>query len=73
MAVNVYMVFFLAANPVSFRKYLWVYCIVCFGVPALPAIVLLVLRPRKNGPIYGNATVSFPLPQQISRLGRCMI
>lgn len=56
MAINVYMVFFLAANPVSFRKYLWVYCLICFGAPALPAIVLVSVRP-KGGPIYGNATV----------------
>lgn len=57
MAVNVYMVFFLAANPNSFRRYLWLYCLVCFGAPALPALICLILRRDSRG-IYGNATVS---------------
>jgi hypothetical protein len=58
MAVNVYMVFFLAANPVSFRKYLWVYCVICFGAPALPAVILLFIHDQGKGSVYGNATVS---------------
>ncbi|KAH8905256.1 family A G protein-coupled receptor-like protein [Coniochaeta sp. PMI_546] len=57
MAVNVFMVFFLAANPTSFRQYLWVYCLVCYGAPALPAIVLLLIRGDPRGPVYGNATL----------------
>lgn len=56
MAVNVYMVFFLAANPNSFRQYLWIYSLVCFGAPALPALICLILRKDSRG-IYGNATV----------------
>lgn len=63
MAINVYMVFFLAANPTSFRQYLWIYCLVCYGAPALPAIVLLLIRGNPRGPVYGNATVS-PLSQE---------
>jgi hypothetical protein len=58
MAVNVYMVFFLAASPTSFRQYLWIYCVICFGAPALPAVVLLLIRGDPRGPVYGNATVS---------------
>lgn len=58
MAVNVWMVFFLAANPTSFRQYLWIYCLVCYGTPALPAVVLLLIRGNPKGPVYGNATVS---------------
>lgn len=61
MAVNVWMVFFLAANPTSFRQYLWIYCLVCYGAPALPAVVLLLIRDDPKGPVYGNATVS-PTP-----------
>ncbi len=38
-AINVFAVFFYAASPNSFRKYLWVYALVCFGLPALPAII----------------------------------
>ncbi|OHE98446.1 G-protein coupled receptor [Colletotrichum orchidophilum] len=58
MAVNVYLVFFAGANPSSFRRYIGVYCAICFGFPLVPAIVCLVVRPR--GPqdlIYGDATI----------------
>ncbi|KAG7141184.1 Cyclic AMP receptor-like protein A like [Verticillium longisporum] len=56
MAVNVYLVFFFGASPASFRQYLWVYCVICFGGPFIPAIVLLLARP--NGQMmYGNATL----------------
>ncbi len=58
MAVNVFMVFFFAANPTTFRRYLWVYCVVCYGAPMVPAIVCLCIRNDPKGPIYGNATVS---------------
>jgi hypothetical protein len=59
MAVNVYMVFFLTANPNNFRQHLWVYSIICFGLPAVPAIICLVYAPNGKQ-IYGNATVSRP-------------
>ncbi|KAK1595521.1 G-protein coupled receptor [Colletotrichum navitas] len=58
MAVNVYLVFFAGASPSSFRRYLWVYCVVCFGFPLIPALICLFLRP--NSPtdyIYGDATL----------------
>ncbi|KAB5551035.1 hypothetical protein GE09DRAFT_1222845 [Coniochaeta sp. 2T2.1] len=57
MAVNVWMVFFLAANPTSFRQYLWIYCLVCYGAPALPAVTLLLIRGDPRGPVYSNATL----------------
>ncbi|KAL1860730.1 hypothetical protein VTK73DRAFT_7201 [Phialemonium thermophilum] len=57
MAINVYMVFFMAANPNSFRQYLWLYCLICFGAPATPALVCLVIRKSPRGLIYGNATL----------------
>ncbi|KAH0430140.1 g-protein coupled receptor [Colletotrichum camelliae] len=58
MAINVFLVFFAGANPSSFRKHLWVYCLVCFGIPLIPALSLLLLRP--DGPddlIYGDSTL----------------
>lgn len=70
MAINVYMVFFLAANPTSFRQYLWVYCLICFGAPAVPALILLTIRNDPRGPVYGNATVSAPPRPSVPRL-RC--
>ncbi|KAK3362375.1 hypothetical protein B0T25DRAFT_512596 [Lasiosphaeria hispida] len=56
MAVNVYLVFFFAANPNSFRRYLWLYSLICFGFPALPAFICLFYMPNGDR-IYGNATL----------------
>ncbi|KAK4672747.1 hypothetical protein QC763_105770 [Podospora pseudopauciseta] len=56
MAVNVYMVFFMAYNPNNFHRHLWMYCVVCFGVPAVPAVVMLFHRPG-DVHMYGNATL----------------
>jgi len=57
MAVNVFMVFFFAASPNSFRKYLWLYSLICFGLPALPAVICLFYTPTQEH-IYADATVS---------------
>ncbi|PNY23205.1 Cyclic AMP receptor-like protein A [Tolypocladium capitatum] len=57
MAVNVFLVFFYNANPASFRRYLWVYCLVCFGGPMIPAIVLISIRGDPRGPVYGDAAL----------------
>lgn len=56
MAVNVFLVFFFAANPNSFRSYLWLYCLICFGLPGLPALICLFYAPNGRK-IYGNATL----------------
>lgn len=57
MAVNVYLVFFFNANPSTFRRYLWVYCVLCFGGPAISAITLISIRGDPRGPIFGDAVV----------------
>ena len=57
MSINVYLVFFHNVNPASFRKYAWIYCIVCFGGPCVPAIVLIAIRDDPKGPIFGDASV----------------
>lgn len=64
MALNVYLVFFHAKNPNSFRRYLWVYCVCCYGIPMLLAVSLLAysyhnLGDPSQSPVYGNATVSW--------------
>lgn len=59
MAINVYLVFFWSTNPTSFRKHLWIYCAICFGVPAVPAFICLFYRPG-GAYIYGDAIVSSP-------------
>lgn len=57
MAVNVFLVFFNNADPAMFRKFTWVYVVICFGGPMLPAIILLSIRDDKRGPVYGDAAV----------------
>lgn len=58
MAVNVYMVFFFSANPKSFLRYWWAYFIVCYGIPFIPSLWLLIVRGGDGQKVYGNATVS---------------
>ncbi|KAK8027266.1 g-protein coupled receptor [Apiospora marii] len=57
MAVNVYMVFFFAANPNSFLGYWWAYFCICYGIPFIPAVWLLVARGEDRTQVYGNATL----------------
>ncbi|KAI1491819.1 hypothetical protein F5X96DRAFT_668300 [Biscogniauxia mediterranea] len=57
MAVNVYMVFFFSANPKSFLRYWWAYFCVCYGIPLIPALWLLVVRGSDGQNVYGNATI----------------
>ncbi|KAI8962743.1 hypothetical protein F5Y11DRAFT_347256 [Daldinia sp. FL1419] len=57
MAVNVYMVFFFSANPKSFLRYWWAYFLVCYGVPFIPALWLLVVRGSDGQIVYGDATI----------------
>ena len=58
MAINVYMVFFFGANPKRL-SYWWAYCLICYGVPLIPALWLLLLRAEDGGRVYGNATVGY--------------
>ncbi|KAH6608449.1 cyclic amp receptor a [Trichoderma cornu-damae] len=57
MAFNVFLVFFNNANPAAFRKRIWIYCIVCFGGPLVPAIVLVSIHDDAKGPVFGNASL----------------
>ncbi|KAI0102924.1 hypothetical protein GGR51DRAFT_550194 [Nemania sp. FL0031] len=57
MAVNVYMVFFFSANPNSFLRYWYVYCLICYGIPLIPALWLLLVRNGNGGGVYGDATI----------------
>jgi hypothetical protein len=58
MAINVFLVFFFRTSPDSFRRWWWVYCIVCYGGPFIIALSLLFVRQEGRGPVYGGATVS---------------
>ncbi|KAM0563446.1 hypothetical protein ACHAPJ_001167 [Fusarium lateritium] len=57
MAINVFLVFFCNADPRVFRKYAWLYCVICFGGPFIPAITLISIRDGPKGFIFGDATL----------------
>jgi hypothetical protein len=56
-AVNVMLVFFFRFNAEQLRRLNLYYWIICYGVPAIPAIFSLIYK--KDGKhMYGDATVS---------------
>ncbi|KAJ6780412.1 hypothetical protein PWT90_02299 [Aphanocladium album] len=57
MACNVFLVFFCNVDPTTFPRYIWVYCLVCFGGPLIPAITLISIKDRSRGPVFGDATL----------------
>ncbi|KAI9158180.1 Cyclic AMP receptor-like protein A [Paramyrothecium foliicola] len=57
MSLNVFLVFFCNVNPASFRKYTWLYCLVCYGGPLIPAVTLVSIRGDPRGPIFGSAAL----------------
>jgi len=57
MAVNVYLVFFRRYDASRLKKLYWVYGVLCYGLPFIPAMVCLLLKVRNKGKMYGNATL----------------
>lgn len=58
MAFNVFLVFFFRTSPDAFRKWWWLYCLICYGGPFIIALSLLLVRSPDRGLVYGQATVS---------------
>lgn len=58
MAINVFLVFYFRTSPDSFRRWWWVYCLICYGGPFVIALVLLLIRDSPKGLVYGDAVVS---------------
>jgi hypothetical protein len=58
MAVNVYLVFFRRYDPIRLRRLHWVYGVLCYGLPFIPAMFCLFYKDKKRGKMYGDATVS---------------
>ncbi|EJP69170.1 G-protein coupled receptor [Beauveria bassiana ARSEF 2860] len=58
MACNVFLVFFCNVDPAMFTRYIWAYCVVCFGGPLIPAITLISINDRSRGPVFGDATTT---------------
>ncbi|CAG7564080.1 unnamed protein product [Fusarium equiseti] len=57
MAFNVFLVFFFRTSPDSFRRWWWVYCLICYGGPFAIAIALLLVRNPNRGLVFGQATI----------------
>ncbi|KFA77881.1 hypothetical protein S40288_02530 [Stachybotrys chartarum IBT 40288] len=56
MAVNVYLVFYMRFDPNCFKRWWWLYCIICYGGPFTIAMTLLFIRDEsRGGPVYGEA------------------
>ncbi|PNY28334.1 Cyclic AMP receptor-like protein A [Tolypocladium capitatum] len=57
MAINVFLVFYYRTSPDTFRRWWWVYCIICYGGPFIIALTLLFVKNSTRGPVYGEATI----------------
>ncbi|KAH6895752.1 hypothetical protein B0T10DRAFT_557933 [Thelonectria olida] len=57
MAFNVFLVFFFRTSPDAFRKWWWLYCLICYGGPFVIALTLLLVRNPRKGKMYGSATI----------------
>jgi hypothetical protein len=66
MAINVYLVFFHRFDAIRLKKLYWLYGLICYGLPFIPAIFCLFYSSKNKGKMYGDATVnpppSFPTP-----------
>jgi len=57
MAINAYLTFFCKYNQHDLRSLELKYCILCYGIPFVPAVVYLFINPPGKGRIYGSAVV----------------
>ncbi|KAM0432821.1 hypothetical protein ACHAPT_004523 [Fusarium lateritium] len=57
MAFNVFLVFFFRTSPDAFRRWWWLYCLICYGGPFIIALSLLLVRSPGRGLVYGQATI----------------
>lgn len=59
MALNVYLTFFKNYDSTMIRALEKWYCLFCYGVPLLPALIFLIVdKATQATNIYGPATVS---------------
>lgn len=62
MAINVVLVFYFRTPPDSFRRWWWLYCLICYGGPFIIALSLLLIRASPKGLVYGDAVVRSTTP-----------
>ena len=58
MACNVYLTIFHQYDAEDMRRLEKRYLLGCYGVPFIPALVFCFVKTRRQGRMYGNATVS---------------
>jgi hypothetical protein len=59
MAINVYLVFFRRYDAHMLKRLYWIYALICYGLPFIPAMFCLFYSEEKKGKMYGDATVGF--------------
>lgn len=65
MACNVYLAMFHRYRTDNLRPLEWKYFLFCYGLPFVPALVLLFIGTKSHGRIYGPALVS-PVPLSLT-------
>lgn len=57
MAVNIYLAFYHHYSGKDLKRLEKWYFVVCYGLPLIPAVVLLCIKTEERGRIYGAAVV----------------
>jgi hypothetical protein len=57
MAVNIYLAFYRHYSGKDLKRLEKWYFVVCYGLPLIPAVVMLCIKTEERGPIYGSAVV----------------
>jgi hypothetical protein len=58
-AINVFLTFHSQRWDVKLRNLESIYCVFCYGIPLMPALIYLVMDLAYGMDIYGDATVRF--------------
>ena len=59
LAFNVFLTFHPLKWNIKLRSLEPIYCVLCYGIPLVPALIYLVMDVAYGMDIYGNATVRF--------------
>ncbi|EAW12298.1 G protein coupled receptor family protein [Aspergillus clavatus NRRL 1] len=57
MAFNVYLVTFKKYDTRRLRQLEWKYGLFCYGLPFIPAFILLFIKSKKRGKVYGESVI----------------
>jgi hypothetical protein len=63
MAINVYLSIFRRYNESQLRTLEWRYMTACYGISFIPAFVLLFIKSKARGKVYGSAVVRITVMQ----------